>query len=402
MARARSHKGAPPRAASGDRVFLTGFPGFIAKRLLRRLLADNDATTAICLVEDGRRADADAEVARLAPPERRRVRLVFGDVRKMDLGLAGVELRELADTTHVFHLAGIQSTSADTALLRAVNVDGVRNVLALCRELPSLKRLLHVSSCFVSGDRQGVILEEHLDDVPAHRTAYEDSKFQGERLARAAMAELPISVVRPAIVVGDSHTGEVDRFDAGVYAMGILVVTSPVSVPIPLPGPGLAPLHVIPVDYLTRVIARIAATDDAVGKTFHVVDPNPLSARMIYDLVARRAGKRAGPPSPPTSRWASSMAASLAMQRVSSLVGPLLEAVPGFERIRRGASAVELFDRFVLYNASNTAQLLVGTDIICPRFDTYVDALVNYVKNALREERLARSRSGVQDSLLES
>jgi nucleoside-diphosphate-sugar epimerase len=386
---------------TGSRILLTGYPGFIAKRLLRRLLADEPTATATCLVEDARRADADADLHRLGPAERSRVQLAIGDVRKMDLGLAGQEIKELAKTTHVFHLAAIQSTTADIALLRAVNVDGVRNVVALCRELPSLKRLIHFSSCFVSGDRQGVILEEHLDDVPAHRSAYEESKFQGERLVRSAMSDLPISIVRPAIVVGDSHTGEVDRFDAGVYAMGILVVTSPVSVPIPLPGPGLAPLHVIPVDYLTRVVARIASLDDAVGKTFHVVDPNPLSARMIYDLVARRAGKRAGPPSAPTSRWASSMAASLAMQRVSSWVGPILEVVPGFERIRRGASAVELFDRFVLYNASNTAQLLAGTDIICPRFDTYVDALVNYVKNALQEERLARSRTGVQDSLLE-
>lgn len=379
---------------------MTGFPGFIAKRLLRRLLADDAEATAVCLVEEARRADAEADIQRLEAADRARVRLAIGDVRKMDLGLAGLEIKSLADTTHVFHLAGIQSTTASSALLRAVNVDGVRNLIAFCQELPQLKRLIHLSSCFVSGDRQGVILEEHLDDVPAHRSAYEESKFQGEKLMRAAMADLPISVVRPAIVVGDSHTGEVDRFDAGVYAMGILVVTSPVSVPIPLPGPGLAPLHVIPVDYLTRVVARIAAADDAAGKTFHVVDPNPLSARMIYDLVARRAGKRAGPPSPPTSKWASSMAASIAAQRVSALLGPVLEAVPGFEKIRRGASAVELFDRFVLYNASNTAQLLAGTDIVCPRFDTYVDALVKYVKDALREERQARGRTGVQDPLL--
>lgn len=379
---------------------MTGFPGFIAKRLLRRLLADDEGATATCLVEEARRADAEAEVLRLGAADRGRVCLAIGDVRKMDLGLAGLELKGLADTTHIFHLAGIQSTTASPALLTAINVDGVRNVIAFARELPALKRLIHLSSCFVSGDRQGVILEEHLDDVPAHRSAYEQSKFQGEKLMRAAMADLQISVVRPTIVVGDSHTGEVDRFDAGVYAMGILVVTSPVSVPIPLPGPGLAPLHVIPVDYLTRVVARIAAADDAAGKTFHVVDPNPLSARMIYDLVARRAGKRAGPPSPPTSKWASSMAASIAAQRVSALLGPVLELVPGFEKLRRGASAVELFDRFVLYNASNTAQLLAGTDIVCPRFDTYVDALVKYVKDALREERQARGRTGVQDALM--
>ena len=383
------------------RIFLTGFPGFIAKRLLRRLLADDTTATAVCLVEEARKNDADGELNRMPPELRTRVRLAVGDIRKMDLGLAGLELKSLGDVTHAFHLAGVQSAAAGPALLKAVNVDGVRNIIAFARELPKLKRLVHFSSCFVSGDRQGVVLEEHLDDVPARRSPDEESKYQGERLMRAAMGDLPISIVRPAIVVGDSETGEVDRFD-GVYAMGILLVTSPVSVPIPLPGPGMAPLNVIPVDYLTRVVARIATSDFAVGRTFHVVDPNPLSARMIYDLVARRSGKRTGPPSAPQTAWASSMAMSLAAQRVTAMashLAPVLDVIPGFERLRRGAAAVELFDRFVLYNASNTAHLLAGTDIVCPRFDTYVDALVKYVKDALREERLTIDRK-VADSLM--
>jgi len=387
------------RANDGLHVFLTGFPGFIAKRLLRRLLAERADATVTCLVEERARGDADAELGRWPAEERGRVRIAVGDIRKMDLGLAGLELKALADTTHIFHLAAIQSAAAGPALLRSVNVDGTRNLLAFARELPNLQRVVHFSSCYVSGDRQGVILEEHLDDVPARRSAYEQSKFEGERLARAAMATLPVTVVRPSIVVGDSATGEVDRFD-GVYAMGILVVTSPVAVPIPLPGPGLAPLNVIPVDYLTRVVVRLATHPDAVGKTFHVVDPNPLSARMIYDLVAHKSGKRAAP-SPPRSAWASSMAMSIAAHRVSAVatqLAPVLDAIPGLERVRRGATAVELFDRFVVYNASNTAQLLAGTDIVCPRFDTYVDALVRYVKDALREERQTRGK--VQDALL--
>jgi nucleoside-diphosphate-sugar epimerase len=379
--------------------FLTGFPGFISKGLVRRLLADDADATGTCLVEEARRADAEAELASLPAADRERVRLAIGDVRKMDLGLAGLELKGLAHTTHIFHLAGIQSTTASPALLQSVNVDGVRNVLTLARELPALRRLVHFSSCFVSGDRQGVVLEEHLDDIGARRSAYEESKYQGERLMRAAMTSLPIAVVRPGVVVGDSETGEVDRFD-GVYAMGILVVTSPIGVPIPLPGPGLAPLHIIPVDYLTAVVARIAAADDADGKTFHVVDPNPLSARMIYDLIARRSGKKSGSPAA-KSVFSSSMAASMAAHRISAFaaqMGPLFRRVPGLDRLRRSAAAVEHFDRFVLYNASNTTQLLVGTDIICPRFDTYVDTLVKFVKDALREERQSKRR--VTDALM--
>jgi nucleoside-diphosphate-sugar epimerase len=311
----------------------------------------------------------------------------------MDLGLAGLEIDALADVTHVFHLAALQSAHADARLLEAVNVDGVRNLLSLARELPRLQRFVHFSSCFVAGDRQGVILEEELDDVPATRTPYEDSKMRGEKLARAAMADLPITIIRPSVIVGDSTTGEIDRFD-GVYAMGILVVTSPIGVPLPLPGPGLGPLHVVPVDYLTRAVIHLADDPRAIGRTFHVVDPNPLSARMVYALVAQKAGKKV--PALPRSLSSSlalsaavRRASSLASQVASSIAGSLSSTFPGaqLDRVKRSAAAVELFERFVVYNAANTTALLAGTDIVCPRFDTYVDALVRYVRDSLREER---------------
>lgn len=389
-------------ASSSMTALVTGYPGFIGKRLVRRLLDDHADAIVICLVDEPRKADADADVARLDPGQRARVRIVLGDVRKMDLGLAGLEIAALTDVTHIFHLAAIQSTSASAHTLEAVNVGGVRNVITLARELPKLQRLVHFSSCFVSGDRQGVVLEDDLDAGAAtetKRSPYEDSKYRGEKIARQAMSELPISIVRPSVVVGDSATGEVDRFD-GVYAMGILIVTSPVGVPVPLPGPGLAPLHIVPVDYLTRVVLQIASSADAVGKTFHVVDPNPLSARMIYELVARRAGKKTAP-AVAASGWAAgpvTFAARRASQIASQLSGPWFDMVPGLERVRRGAAAVEHFDRFVVYNASNTAALLAGTDILCPRFDSYVDTLVRFVKDSLREERQTRKK--VQDPLL--
>lgn len=383
------------------RALLTGYPGFVAKPLLARLLAEHARARATVLVEESRKRDAEAALAALGV-DKKRVRLALGDVRKMDVGLAGLEIEALKDTTHVFHLAAVQSAQAERALLQAVNVDGVRNVLSLAKELPDLERFVHFSSCFVAGDRPGVILEEELDERAA-RTPYEDSKWRGEKLARAAMRELPVTVVRPSVVVGDSVSGAAERFD-GVYAMGILIVTSPLSVPLPLPGPGLAPLHVVPVDYLTRVVAFLAVDDRAAGKTFHVVDPNPLSARQVYELVAARAGKKV--PAMPKA-FSSSLALSVAAQRGSALLSSfatsasaIVDAVtsggqPRLESVKRSAAAVELFDRFVIFNAANTAQLLAGSEITCPRFDTYVDALVRYVKDSLRAQRHAKETGSV-------
>jgi nucleoside-diphosphate-sugar epimerase len=151
-----------------EHVLLTGFPGFISKPLLRQLLA-SESTFVTAVVEDSRRGDADAAVAALPPSQRARLRMLPGDVRHMDLGLSGAELKLLGDVTIVLHLAGVQRTQASVELLHAVNVDGVRHALQLASEFPKLRRFVHFSSCFVAGDRQGVVLEEHLDSSAIRR-----------------------------------------------------------------------------------------------------------------------------------------------------------------------------------------------------------------------------------------
>src|SRR5512139_1668709 len=123
-----------------------------------------------------------------------------------------------------------------------------------------------------------------------HNT-YEETKLQAELLVRRAQADLPATIYRPSIVVGDSRTGEIDRFE-GPYALAILLVASPLAVPLPLPGAGAAPLNVVPIDFVVEAAVSIARNPAAVGKTVHLVDPAPLSARHVYELIAARAGKR--------------------------------------------------------------------------------------------------------------
>jgi nucleoside-diphosphate-sugar epimerase len=92
-------------------------------------------------------------------------------------------------------------------------------------------------------------------------------------------------------VVGDSRTGEIDRFE-GPYALGILLVTSPLVVPLPLPGNGIAPLNVVPVDFVVRSVVHLASDPRAKGRTFHLVDESPMSVARVYELVAERANRR--------------------------------------------------------------------------------------------------------------
>ena len=247
---------------AAERVqFVTGYPGFIGKRLVRRLAEQARGSEArlVLLVQpkSARAARADLDAQGIA------AEVVEGDVEQMHLGLSGAEFKALArEVTDVWHLAARSYLAASRDALRRVNVEGTRNVLDLAAAARRLRRLNHFSTAYVSGDRVGVILEDELAVGQRFHNPYEETKFQAELLVRRAQADLPATIYRPSIVVGDSRTGEIDRFE-GPYALAIFLVASPLTVPLPLPGDAVAPLNVVPVDFV--VDAALAIGEDPAG-----------------------------------------------------------------------------------------------------------------------------------------
>ncbi|MCP4502024.1 MAG: SDR family oxidoreductase [Deltaproteobacteria bacterium] len=362
-------------------VFLTGYPGFIGKSLAKRILIDRPRAKLTILVQEKFRSDAEAYVRELPDSQEKRVRILSGDVAKMDLGLSGPEIDELSEgVTHVYHLAALQYFGVSDEEAERVNVGGTRNMVMLAKEFTALKRFVHFSTCYVSGDRIGVITEDDLDEGQSFRNHYERTKFEAEKALQAAADQVPLTILRPSIVVGDSETGEIDRLD-GIYNMGLLVVTSPVSVPLPLPGDGVAPLNVVPVDFVVKAAIALAEDESANGKTFHLVDPNPLSSRKAYELIAARAGKE------------------LSKVNINYGVARRLLRVPVLSRFAKSqAQAVDYLNHLAIYNSTNTLAHLEGTGILCPPFSTYVERLMDYVseqRRALRPEgKKQKSKKG--------
>lgn len=360
-------------------VFITGYPGFIGKQLALQILVSRPRAKLTLLVQEKFKSDAQKYVRKLDEKHRSRVNLVTGDVAKMDLGLSGPEIEDLTTTvTHVFHLAAVQHVSVGESEAIKVNIGGTRNILMLAREMQVLKRFSYFSTCYVSGDRIGVITEDELDAGQKFRNTYEKTKYEAERIVRNAMGDLPISVFRPSIVIGHSETGEIDRFD-GIYSLGILIVTSPISIPVPLPGEGHAPLNLVPVDYVTKAAIELSTQPAAEGKTFHIVDPNPLSSRHVYELIAQKAGKK--------------------LPRVAlgySFARRLLR-IPVIERFSRSqAQALDYLNHLAIYNCANTLFHLNGTKIMCPQFSSYADRAIEFVNRSIQRRQAARALNAPQ------
>jgi thioester reductase-like protein len=220
----------------------------------------------------------------------------------------------------------------------------------------------------VSGDRHGTVYEEDLDAGQRFHNAYERTKYEGERLVRAAMRQLPITVLRPSIIVGDSKSGEIDKLD-GPYYLLVLIATNASGLRLPILGRGDAPLHLVPIDYVIEAAWHAARSDGAAGKTFHLVDPDPLTARAVFEGVAEHA--RTEKPRGHIPR-------------------PVARAVlrtPGLARLGRGPLAfLELLDHAVHFDSTNTAQALAGTTLHCPPLSEYLDVLVRYVLDVSRAQ----------------
>lgn len=364
-------------------AFITGYPGFLARWLVQKWLHTDDRTRVYLLVEAKEEPAARRALERLESTSSRplgvaeRVRLMVGDVTAMDLGLSGPEFREVTENAReVLHLAAVHTLSGDRRVAEAVNVNGTANVLAFARAMKRLDRFVFFSSAYVSGKRTGVIMEDELEMGQSFRNAYEATKHQAEVLVKRASSRLPVIIIRPAGVVGDSRTGEIDRFDS-VYHIGMLLVGSPVAIPIPQAGEGSAPLNLLPVDYVIDAVHAIVHQPESVGRTFHVVDPNPLPARRVYEAIAGRAGKRLPRYSVPVN-----------------LTKALLR-IPGLERFAAVShEAIDYLDNMAFYNSRNTVAALENTGLRCPHFEDYVDALMQYVRDYFEQAGRFREPEG--------
>ncbi|MCW2605375.1 MAG: short chain dehydrogenase [Frankiales bacterium] len=266
---------------------VTGGTGFLGRHLLERLLRRPDADVAV-LVRASSRERLQVLAARL--PGGERLRAVVGDLSADGLGLSDADRAGLAGVEHVVHLAALYDMTASDELNRETNVAGTRRVVELANALGA-RHLHHVSSVAVAGEHPGHFSEDMFDEGQHLPSPYHATKFEAERIVREE-STVPWRVYRPAVVVGDSRTGDIDKIDGPYYLMKALAGLGdlPGAGALPLVGPDLGATNLIPVDAVVDSMDALIHADGLDGRAFHLVHPRPQKLLDVYNALASAAG----------------------------------------------------------------------------------------------------------------
>lgn len=347
-----------------ETIFLTGFPGFIAERLVEKLA--NADTQFFLLVQKQfveKAVEAVERIASVTNTPLENFALIEGDITKKNLGIGDDDLATIrVETTDVFHLAAVYDLAVEKDLAFLVNVEGTKNVNDFVRSLWNLKRYNYISTCYVAGRRSGKILETELAHDAGFRNFYEESKYLAEVSVEEMKADFPVCIFRPSVVVGDSQTGETAKYD-GIYYLIKYVQKAPKLLRLVNVGNKNVRLNLVPVDFVVEAIAALSKTDATIGKTLAIADPNPLATTELFDAIAEvLTGKKSvfTPPSVITEK---------------SLHLPFSPPLTGLPH-----SGVPYFFLSQTYDTSLSEKLLRERDISCPNFKTYVGNLIKFVE----------------------
>ena len=354
--------------------FITGASGFIGRRLVKKLLAREDST--IYFLVRATEKESLANLYDFWECDAKRAIPVVGDLTEPLLGVAAVDRKKLGKkTTHFFHLAAIYDLSAAADIQLKVNVEGTRNTVKFAEEIGA-KHFHLFSSIASAGMFEGLFREDMFEEAEGLDHPYFKTKHDSEGIVRRECS-IPWRIYRPAIVVGDSRTGEMDKID-GPYYFFKLIQKMRKMLPAWMPTIGIegGRINVVPVDFLVNAVDHIAHAKGEDGKCFHLVDPMPMRVGDLLNTFARAA-------------HAPEMTMRINAAIFSFIPRHMRKALLALTPVRRIRHAVmkdlglpdDMF-RFVNYptrfDCRETTRVLKGTGIVVPPLENYAWRLWDY------------------------
>ncbi len=366
--------------------FVTGATGFIGRHLVEELL-DHREGTVFALVREGSRPRLEKMIELWRTD---RVVPVEGDLGAARLGVDESWVEEhRGDIEHFFHLAAIYDMTAGDEANEQLNVGGTRHALDLAEAL-EVGCFHQVSSVAAAGEYDGRFDESMFDEGQALTSPYHRTKFESERIVREESTR-PWRVYRPAIVVGHSQTGAMDKVDGPYYFFPVIKqLRDRLPAWLPLVGADLGDTNVVPVDYVAKAMDHLAHLEGHDGEAFHLVDPEPQPVVEMVNAFCAAAG--APQFATPIDRTTAPGLLGLLpaplrpLRLVSSLIrtGPVqavLDQTVGRLGIPPEVLAHTSFRP--VFDSRRTEQALAGSGIAVPDLESYARTLWGYWEDHL-------------------
>ncbi|PFA66333.1 3-beta hydroxysteroid dehydrogenase [Bacillus sp. AFS015802] len=350
---------------------ITGFPGFLSLNIVAELLKQDKASKVYLLHLGSMKKQAEEGVRKLKTASEGELILVEGDITRPGLDMEKEKIIEIQEEVdYVWHLAAIYDLAVPRDLAQRVNVEGTRQVNDFCQTLRHLKRYVYFSTAFIAGAREGELMEDELIRPERFHNFYEETKFDAEVLVDDLKDRLPITIIRPGIVKGNSDTGETVKFDGPYFLMNMFKRLS--FLPwIPFLGEGTSYINIVPVEYVVRAAIYLGHDEVGHGKTYHLTDPAPLTVKEVYGKILWQMLRKKPKGSIPLSlsNWAL-----------------------GFRFVRRYLRVErEALDYFTLQGKFDCQQArgdLEGASIHCPSLSSQIDKMVEFYLENSSNERL--------------
>jgi NAD(P)-dependent dehydrogenase (short-subunit alcohol dehydrogenase family) len=353
--------------------FITGGTGFIGSNFINRLgQREGDIyvlTRAQSMHKFEELQESLGEVGQRLIP-------VQGDLREPMLGVEESVQSELKGKIKYFcHFAAIYDIAASAEEQTATNIEGTRNAVQLAAALDA-GSFEHVSSIAAGGMYDGTFREDMFEEAENLDHPYFSTKHDSEGIVRTECS-VPWRVYRPAMVVGDSKTGEIDKIDGVYYFFKSLQKIRRVLPPwFPLVGIEGGKFNVVPVDYVVDAMDHIVHQDDLEGRCFHLSDPEHHTMGNLMNIFAE-AGH--------TPRFSMRLDTRM-FGFIPRIVRDTVAGLPPIKRIISTLledmglpDSVMMFLNYpTRYDNRDTERALKGSGIKCPELRDYAPVIWDY------------------------